>query len=375
LDLNHLDEAPLSTLNDEVTDQYSTSTTSRSSRRRRRRRNRSRDDPVEAPDAEDLHPVDEEEGADPAVLRATRVPDEDVGNDPDVLMADVRGPNGEDIQTMVEELEDGSSHGSDDGPGVQEATVSRVRDRITLRQPARTSDDILEHSQLRRLYPNSTFELTAKATEIATAILQRPQAFEFRMLDDLDMRMRISVAVSVAVHLAATYNEMLPNQLQLFTNEIFIFFQWSTLSDMITKPHVARRIVREHQHSIPALMDEDLLCPMSYAPVMLTNHTRRALEAPTLSATLFHSVCEVYLKRTYPDFWEMIMDRIRALHMTSGQMLTLLKVDGALALWLWEESGIQVYLFNPPRISSLARVQDAIDQEWEEELESISRSI
>jgi hypothetical protein len=175
------------------------------------------------------------------------------------------------------------------------------------------------------------------------------------MLEDLDMRIRISVAISVAaVHITAFYNEMRPNQLQLFVNEIFVFFQWSTPADIITKPHVARRIVREFQHQIMVLMDEDLLCPMFYAPIMLTNHTRRALEAPTISATLFHSMCVEVYKQTYPDFWETIMESIRSLHMSSAKMLTLLTVDGALALWLRKESVIRVYQFNPPMISNLA---------------------
>jgi hypothetical protein len=97
------------------------------------------------------------------------------------------------------------------------------------------------------------------------------------------------------------------------------------------------------------------------------------LKPPTVTAEVYHTLVEAFVKRLWPDMWEAILEAFCRVHMQPAEFRTLMQVPGTLARWIREESGLQVSEFNPPRINNLSRLQDIIDQEREESLEVLSR--
>jgi hypothetical protein len=181
----------------------------------------------------------------------------------------------------------------------------------------------LQTNDLLRTYPNDHFELNGEAEGLAMIILEDPEDFDFGVLDDLPMRMRITVAVSLAWHMMAVHNSVDPLHHSIFVNEIRIFLQWSVLEDMITRDHVSRRVFRELKDSPPAVMDEFTMSPMKYAHLMLPAITFRSLSAPTIRPATYHILFEAYAKRCYPDFWLEILRAIMNQHMTPAIFMRL----------------------------------------------------
>jgi hypothetical protein len=193
------------------------------------------------------------------------------------------------------------------------------------------------------------------------------------MLDDLQMRQRLTVAISLAWHQLAIAQGIESNSHKIFVNEIAVLLGWSTLEDITSKDHKALEFFRKYSEMETVSIDENRLSPMRYASFLLPALTVRALEAPTVRAEVYHTLVEAFVKRLWPDMWEAILDSFCRVHMQPAEFRMLMQVPGALARWIREESGLQVGEFNPPRINNLTRLQDIIDQEREESLEVLSR--
>jgi hypothetical protein len=204
-------------------------------------------------------------------------------------------------------------------------------------------------------------------------MMRDPTQFRFQMLDELPMRQRLTVAISLAWHQLAIAQGIESDSHKIFVNEVAVLLGWSALEDIISKDHKAREFFRKHAEMEIVVMDETRLSPMRYASFLLPALTVRALEAPTVRAEVYHTLVEAFVKRLWPDMWEAILEVFCRVHMQPAEFRTLMQVPGALAHWIREESGLQVVEFNPPRINNLSRLQDIIDQEREESLEVLSR--
>jgi hypothetical protein len=233
---------------------------------------------------------------------------------------------------------------------------------------------ILPSDAPQQTYPNDHYELSGEAERLTLMFLEDPEDFDFGRLDELSMRMRITVAISLAWHMMAVHNSVNPLHHEIFVNEIAIFLQWEVLEDMIVKDHVSRRIFRELKDLPRIVMDEFQLSPMKYAHLMLPAITFRSLNAPTVRPSTYHTLFEAYVNRFYPDHWPEILRAVLSQHMTPAIFMRLAQTDGGFARWLRDESGVAYYHFNPPRINNLTELQETIDLAREEALDSMSRS-
>jgi hypothetical protein len=110
--------------------------------------------------------------------------------------------------------------------------------------------------------------------------MRDPPKFWFQMLDELPMRQRLTVAISLAWHQLAIAQGIESNSHKIFVNEIVVLLGWSTLEDITTKDHKAREFFCKHAEMDLVTMDETQLAPMRYASFLLPALTVRALEAP-----------------------------------------------------------------------------------------------
>lgn len=337
----------------------------RRQRENRRRQNRNQNNQAPAPNAPFIEELpDEDESSDPPETPiANRVSEAEIDANDGVLMAQLHSvPGQEDVE--------GQEQAEDDIPTAHVTPVAEAR----VIPSSEIVTTILQSNELLRTYPNDHYELTGEAERVTLAILEYPEDFDFGMLDDLPMRIRITVAVSAAWHMMAIHNSVDPLHHKLFVNEIGVFLQWSVLEDMIIKDHVSRRIFRELKDSPIVVMDEFKLSPMKYAHLMLPTITVRSLNAPTVRPSTYHALFEAYAKRFYPDFWLEIVRAILSQHMTPAIFMRLAQTEGGFARWLRDESGVAVYQFNPPRINNLSRLQEQLDLVREEALDTMSRS-
>jgi hypothetical protein len=203
--------------------------------------------------------------------------------------------------------------------------AAQVAARVAARAEAQAFDP-----EVLRLYPNDHYDLDPATANLVLSLMRDPTQFRFQMLEDLPMRQRLTVAISLAWHQMAIAQGIETNSHKIFTNEVAVLLGWSTLEDIITKDHKAREFFRKYSEMELVVMDERQLSPMQYASFLLPALTLRALQAPTVRAEVYHTLVEAFVKRLWPDMWQAILGAFCRVYLQPAEFRTLMQVPGTL---------------------------------------------